>query len=125
MQFLIAFTIVFIIPFTIIILLIVAIEFICGLFSSTRKMPDYNPNHPGITDQTIFGKKDIICPKCKSPYCRFHYETVSSEPTINTKTKVHLLNPFKPLVEETTTITQAPDITIKQYQCLSCGRIFI
>lgn len=71
------------------------------------------------------GEKDIICPKCKSPYCRFHFETISSEPTIDMKTKVHPINPFKPFVEETITVRKDPDITIKKYQCLSCGRIFM
>lgn len=101
------------------------VAFILGLFSETRKMPDHNPNHPGITDTTFHGIKDIICPKCKSPYCHYYYHTYISEPTYTTKTKVHLLNPFKPLVEEKTTVDKAPDFTIKKYQCNKCGYIFM
>lgn len=96
-----------------------------GLFSNTRNMPKHNSNHPGITDFTMYGQRDIICPKCNSPYCQFYYDIATSKPKYKTKTKIHPLNPFKPFIEEKTTVEKAPDIPIKQYRCNKCGYIFM
>lgn len=84
----------------------------------------HNPNHPGITVNTLTGKKDVICPKCKCPYCMYAYKTCSTPPSIRSKTRTHLLNPFKPLIEEKTTIYPGMEYTVKCYQCKNCGWVF-
>lgn len=113
------------IPLLIFFVICVIGSLIFSFFSETRKMPNHNSNHPGITDTTPNGVKDIICPKCKSPYCHFYYHTIESQPTYRTKTRVHLLNPFKPLLEEKIIVEKAPNFTIKKYQCNKCGYIFM
>ena len=66
-----------------------------------------------------------ICPKCKCNHCQYYYEEMVIFPArYRTKTKVHLLNPFKPLVEEKTRITPAQTIQVKRYRCTNCGWIF-
>lgn len=111
--------------FAIIIFLLLIIFLIEFLFSPVKKMPKHSASHPGITDYTIFGQKDIICPYCNSPYCEFYYSTTESAPTYKTSVKVHPLNPFKPFVEEKTKVSKDPDIKIKQYRCTKCGKIFM
>ena len=88
------------------------------------KRYDHNPNHPGITVNTFTGKKDIICPKCKCPYCMYIYENCSTPPIIRSRTRTHLLNPFKPLVEERIRVYPGVSYSIKEYQCKNCGWIF-
>ena len=90
-------------------------------FYSSRARQNHKPNHPGITEHTLLGKKDIVCPKCKCPYCTYDFEYSSTPPKIHLKTKLHLLNPFKPLVEDVTTI-YPEEIKMKtRYECLNCG----
>lgn len=81
----------------------------------------HSENHPGITKNG----KDVICPKCKSPYCQYYYEErVFMADRYKTKTKVHLLNPFKPLVEEKTRVIPGQNIQVQRYRCQNCGWIF-
>ena len=81
----------------------------------------HTDDHPGIT----VGNKDILCPKCRSPYCQYYFEERQLTPDrYKTKTKVHLLNPFKPLVEEKTRITPGITYQKKRFRCNSCGWIF-
>lgn len=106
------------------IVLYIGIQILYALTSETRNMPDHKPEHPGISDVTIYGNKDIICPKCNSPYCQCHFETRVSDPEYTTRLKFHPFNPFKPLVEKKTTVYRAPDKQIKKYRCTRCGWIF-
>jgi len=99
-------------------------KLVTDLVSDTRKMPAHNPSHPGITADTVFGQKDIICPKCQSPYCQYHYDKIKYKDRYKSKTRVHLLNPFKPLVEEKITVIPGEEVTIQEYRCSSCGYIF-
>lgn len=83
--------------------------------------PTHNPNHDGIVD----GGRDIICPKCKSSACQYAYKEVQVIPDqYRTKTKVHLFNIFKPLVEEKTRVIPGVTKMEKQYRCMNCGWIF-
>jgi len=93
-----------------------------GHSSGTTK--PHSENHPGITVNTISGKKDIICPKCKCPYCNYHYDYDITPIRARTRTKVHLLNPFKPLAEDVTTFYGGQVIEKEKYQCKNCGHIF-
>lgn len=84
----------------------------------------HSANHPGITVNTLSGKKDIICPKCKCPYCSYYYDYEVTPLRARTRTKVHLLNPFKPLIEDVTTFQGGQIIEKEKYQCNNCGYIF-
>ncbi|MBO4785253.1 MAG: hypothetical protein IKS56_09690 [Lachnospiraceae bacterium] len=95
-----------------------------NVIGSARAKCNHNPNHPGLTENTPFGKRDIICPECKNPYCTYYYEYSVTPARFHTKTKVHLLNPFKPLVEDVTTMYPGQIQTKTKYQCLNCGYIF-
>lgn len=89
--------------------------------ASSGSRVKHDESHPGITKNG----KDIICPKCKSPYCEFFYEERNlTVDRYKTKTKVHLLNPFKPLVEEKTRVTPGQKFTVTRYRCTQCGKIF-
>ena len=81
----------------------------------------HSDNHPGITKNG----KDIICPKCKSPYCVFYYEERAlTMDRYKTKTRIHPLNPFKPLVEEKIRVIPGQRFTVTRYICTKCGKIF-
>ena len=81
----------------------------------------HSANHPGITKNG----KDIICPKCKSPYCEFYYEErLLTMDRYKTKTRIHPLNPFKPLVEEETRVIPGQKFIVTRYRCAKCGKIF-
>ncbi len=88
------------------------------------KRYNHSQNHPGITEKTLTGNYDIICPKCKCPYCMYVYEKRSTPPVIRSKTRTHLLNPFKPLVEEKIRVYPGMSYSIREYQCKNCGWIF-
>ena len=98
------------------------VVFFPGHSSGTTK--PHNEDHPGITVNTITGKKDIICPKCRSPYCTYHYEYSVTPIIENTRTKVHLLNPFKPFVEDVTTYYGGNVVENEKYRCMNCGKVF-
>ncbi len=87
-------------------------------------MPRHRPNHQGVTKDTKYGKRDIYCPKCKSPYTMHYTERVVTPVTSKTKTKVHPINPLKPFVEEVTTISGGNVYEFPRYRCRSCGHIF-
>ena len=89
--------------------------------ASSGSRTQHNDNHPGITKNG----KDIICPKCKSPYCEFYYEERNlTMDRYKTKTKIHPLNPFKPFVEEKTRDIPGQKFTVTRYRCTKCGKIF-
>ncbi len=58
--------------------------------------------HPGITENTLLGKRDIVCPKCKCPLCS--YVLVSEKdfyfPPRHINVKDKLLNTIKQLIQE-------------------------
>ena len=87
--------------------------------------PAHNPHHKGITVDTMFGKKDVICPKCKCARCQYVYDTVQiSNAKCVTKTKYHPFNIFKPYVEEVTTVKPGTTARVVKYRCEKCGYIF-
>lgn len=63
--------------------------------------------------------KNIVCPKCDSPYCTYHYEYSVTPIVPRTRTKVHLLNPFKPFVEDVTTYYGGNVVEEEKYRCLN------
>lgn len=74
-----------------------------------------NPDHPGISENG----RDIICPKCKSPYCEYVFEQNKTEVTTVRYRPLHPLKPFK----ETT--REVPDLfPVRKYRCKNCGWIF-
>ena len=89
--------------------------------SSPGSRIQHSANHPGITKNG----KDIICPKCKSPSCEFYYEErLLTMDRYKTKTRIHPLNPFKPLVEEETRVIPGQKFTVTRCICTKCGKIF-
>lgn len=104
-----------------VILLILAIT-IAAAYSAglPQSAPRYkhNPNHPGITENG----RDIICPKCKSPYCQYDYQTVQHS-AAKTTYRVRPLHPFRP-VKSTTREIPTFKTTVKQYRCTNCGWVF-
>ena len=89
--------------------------------ASSGSRTQHNDNHPGITKNG----KDVICPKCKSPYCEFIYEERNlTMDRYKTKTKIHPLNPFKPFVEEKTRVIPGQKFTVTRCRCTKCGKIF-
>lgn len=60
------------------------------------------PNYLGITEKTLFGKRDIFCPKCKCEYCKYVY--VEDD-------KSYFQHIIKPEI-------------IEKYKCNNCGYIF-
>lgn len=90
-----------------------------------KDKPAHNPRHPGLTVNTITGKRDVICPKCNSPYCHYVYENVKvTNDRYYTSTKVHPLNVFKPFVEEKTVVKPGATATVTKFRCNKCGYIF-
>jgi len=115
--------------------------FVCGLFiipiayigyiairddknkKNTRQV--HQQGFQGITENTLSGTKDIHCPKCGSPNCHYTFEEKQiMVDRYKSKTNVHLLNPFKPLVETKTRVIPGQTIQVKKYQCQNCGWIF-
>jgi len=88
---------------------------------SRNRLP-HNENHQGITINTIEGKKDIICPKCKSPNCQYEYDTYRRTVT-KTSYRVHPLNVFNPISSKTKEVPTVP-ITSTKFRCQNCGWIF-
>ena len=76
----------------------------------------HNPNHPGITQNG----RDIICPKCKSPYCEYVFEQNTKEVTTLRYRPLHLLRPFKATTRQVPTLIQP----MQKYRCKNCGWIF-
>ena len=33
----------------------------------------HDSKHPGIVEKTLLGKRDILCPRCNCPYCKYVY----------------------------------------------------
>lgn len=60
MQLILALLILVGIPLLIFFVICVIGSLIFSFFSETRKMPNHNPKHPGITDTTPNGVKDIM-----------------------------------------------------------------
>ena len=88
-------------------------------------MPRHRLDHHGLVKDTRYGKKDIYCPKCKSPYTMYHTtERVVTPVRVRTKTKIHPLNPFKPFAEDITTISGGNEYEFHRYRCRSCGHVF-
>ena len=85
------------------------------------KRYNHNPNHPGITINTIEGKKDIICPKCHSPYCQYDYQTIQHSDS-RTTYRIRPLHLFRPV--KSTTYEIPHQTTIKQFRCTNCGWVF-
>lgn len=86
----------------------------------------HNPKHPGITEKTIFGKRDILCPKCSCLYCKYVYVY-----------KGEIINPFEEKRPKNDisegVINFIKDFIINQdkqfnteekYKCVDCGYIF-
>lgn len=66
-----------------------------------------------------------ICPKCNCNHCQYYFEEhVIIPERQRIKTKVHLLNIFKPLIETKTRVKPQKTIRIKRYRCTNCGWIF-
>lgn len=87
--------------------------------------PKHQESHNGIVVDTIGGKRDIICPKCGCTECQYVFDTKQlTLDRYKTKTKVHLLNPFKPLVEEKTRYIPGQKIDVTKFRCAKCGWIF-
>ena len=89
-----------------------------------KNLPRHNSNHPGLVKKTSYGLKDIYCPNCNSPYCMKWIERGINPVTVSTKTKVHPINPFKPVVEEVTTISGGNEYEHHKIRCRSCGYVF-
>lgn len=90
-----------------------------GATRGSRK--PHNPNHPGLMKHG----KDVICPKCKSPYCQYYYEErLLTAPYVKSKTKVHPFNPFKPFVEDKYTYIPGQTYQLQRFYCMNCGYIF-
>ncbi len=85
------------------------------------KLP-HNPDHPGITINTIEGKKDIICPKCRCPFCEYDIEIIRCMDTVTT-TRIRPFSIFRPIVSTTYEIPSLP-IKKVRYRCKNCGWIF-
>ncbi len=94
------------------------------LLYEDRSKKTHKENHPGLTINTLCGKKDIYCPRCQSPYCHYYYETNIVPSTYYYKTKVHLFNPFKPLIEEKVYELPGFSYNKKKFRCFECGKIF-
>lgn len=98
---------------------VVALYYFPSAARGSRKQ--HSANHPGLTKNG----KDVICPKCKSPYCQYYFEEKLISPNrVKTKTKTHLLNPFKPIVEEKHTVIPGQTFQQQRFQCTNCGWIF-
>ena len=108
-----------VIMFTIPIVIYFISQFFPSASAGSRKA--HSADHPGITKNG----KDIICPKCQSPYCQYYFEDkLLTAGRVKTKTKVHPLNPFKPFVEEKHTVVPGQTVKVTHYRCENCGWIF-
>ena len=93
--------------------------YIPGATSGSRTK--HKASHPGL----MKNGKDVICPKCKSPYCQYFYEErLMSPDRAYTKTETHLLNPTKPFIEQKTTMLPGQKFQLKRFRCTKCGYIF-
>ena len=95
------------------------IHFFPGASSGSRKQ--HSADHPGL----VKNGRDVICPKCKSPYCQYYFEEKPlTAGYVKTKTKVHPLNPFKPFVEEKHRVIPGQTYQQQRFRCTNCGWIF-
>ena len=84
-------------------------------------------NHPGITEKTLFGQKDIICPKCKCPQCTY---VLVSEKDFEYPTKFiiyksdSITNQFKQLLHKIRNSFILDFYVEEKYKCMDCGYIF-
>ena len=99
----------------------VLIFYICYVIARNNKYKPHNANHPGITINTLEGKRDIICPKCHSPYCQYDYQTIQHSDS-RTTYRIRPLHLFRPV--KSTTYEIPHQTTIKQYRCKNCGWVF-
>lgn len=83
-------------------------------------------NHPGITENTLLGKRDIVCPKCKCPLCS--YVLVSERdfyfPPKHIDTREKPLNQLKQIIQEARNSFVLDFYVEEKYQCKDCGNIF-
>lgn len=87
------------------------------------KMPAHNPNHPGLIKITKFGKKDVFCPKCKSPYC-INW-TVRGKTPVTAVTRSRLKRGlFSSSIQVETTYLGGDVYELKRIRCMSCGEVF-
>lgn len=87
--------------------------------------PDHNPHHKGITVNTMFGKKDIICPVCKCADCQYVYEDIKvTRDKYTEKVKLHPFNVCKPFIERKVKASPGQVVRVTKYRCKKCGHIF-
>ena len=87
---------------------------------------EHVPGYEGIVENTLFGKKDIFCPKCKCPDCMYVY--VCGKKVITpfelSKRKRKLGDVFnysmKDLIKEELENSKIEE----KYKCNKCGYIF-
>ena len=87
---------------------------------SKKHVPDY----PGITEKTLFGKKDIFCPKCKCLNCTYIYvyETKNTITACYSHNKKIESESFKSVTEKI--IENIRDLcSVEKYKCDKCGYI--
>lgn len=112
-------TIAVIVIFIFLIILGYFITWFPGATSGSRKK--HSESHPGLTKNG----KDVICPKCKSPYCQYFFEERPLTGTyVKSSTKIHPLNPMKPFVEDKYTVIPGQNYQLQRFRCTNCGYIF-
>ena len=86
----------------------------------------HNSNHSGITEITMFGKRDIICPRCKCPLCSYvlvsEKEFYYPPKRLNSKDKIS--NQLKQIAQELKNTYILDFYVEEKYQCKDCGYIF-
>lgn len=81
---------------------------------------EHDPEYTGIVEDTIFGKRDIFCPKCKNSDCVYVYifdNKLFSPFEHNKKRKKYKLK--EAIVEEV-----IESNLVEKYKCKNCGYIF-
>lgn len=95
---------------------LLVLALVLGIVNLFIPKGNHNPNHPGITQNG----KDIICPKCQSPYCEYVFEQNTKEVTTYRYRPLHPLKPVKATTRTKPTLIQP----MQKYRCKNCGWIF-
>ena len=87
---------------------------------------EHVPDYEGIVENTLFGKKDIFCPKCKCPDCMYVYVCGNKiiSPFELTKRQRKLGEVFNYSIIDVIK-EKLDDLKIEEkYKCNKCGYIF-
>ncbi len=80
----------------------------------------HNSNYSGIVESSLFGKRDIFCPKCKSIDCTYVYlfnnEQVDPFDYKLKNTKSNIMKIVRAGIIELS--------AVEKYKCKECGYIF-